>query len=51
MPSRSPTIRTVSNLQNLKYLYTALHHAREPQGMMTVIYYMWWLLENYGKDS
>lgn len=31
-------------------LYTALHHAREPQGMMTVIYYMWWLLENYGKD-
>lgn len=31
-------------------LYTALHHAREPQGMMTVIYYMWWLLENYGTD-
>lgn len=31
-------------------LYTALHHAREPQGMMTVIYYMWWLLERYGKD-
>lgn len=27
-------------------LYTALHHAREPQGMMTVLYYMWWLLEN-----
>ncbi|MFA5832503.1 MAG: M14 family zinc carboxypeptidase [Bacteroidota bacterium] len=32
-------------------LYTALHHAREPEGMMTVIYYMWWLLENYGKDA
>ncbi len=31
-------------------LYTALTHAREPQGMMTVIYYMWWLLENYGID-
>lgn len=31
-------------------LYTALHHAREPQGMMTVIYYMWWLLENYDKN-
>jgi carboxypeptidase T len=29
-------------------LYTALTHAREPEGMMTVIYYMWWLLENYG---
>jgi hypothetical protein len=32
-------------------LFTALHHAREPQGMMTVLYYMWWLLENYGTDS
>lgn len=32
-------------------LYTALHHAREPQGMMTVIYYMWWLLENYETDT
>jgi hypothetical protein len=31
-------------------LYTALHHAREPQGMMTVLYYMWWLLENYGSN-
>ncbi len=32
-------------------LYTALHHAREPEGMMTVLYYMWWLLENYGSNS
>lgn len=32
-------------------LYTALHHAREPQGMMTVIYYMWWLLENYATNA
>jgi len=32
-------------------LYTALHHAREPEGMMSVIYYMWWLLENYGANS
>ncbi len=31
-------------------LYTALHHAREPQGMMTVVYYMWWLLENYASN-
>lgn len=30
-------------------LYTALHHAREPQGMMTLMYYMWWLLENFGE--
>lgn len=31
-------------------LYTALHHAREPQGMMAVIYYMYYLLEKYGFD-
>ncbi|MCR4417417.1 MAG: M14 family zinc carboxypeptidase [Ignavibacteria bacterium] len=31
-------------------LYTALHHAREPQGMMTVLYYMYYLLEKYGID-
>lgn len=31
-------------------LYTALTHSREPQGMMTVLYYMWWLLQNYGTD-
>jgi hypothetical protein len=31
-------------------LYTALTHAREPQGMATVLYYMFYLLENYGVD-
>lgn len=31
-------------------LYTALLHAREPQGMMTVLYYMYYLLEKYGID-
>ncbi len=31
-------------------LYTALMHAREPGGMMCVIFYMQWLLENYGID-
>lgn len=31
-------------------LYTALTHAREPQGMMTVLYFMWWLLQNYGTN-
>jgi hypothetical protein len=31
-------------------LYTALHHAREPMGMMSALYYMWWLLENYQTD-
>lgn len=32
-------------------LYTALHHAREPEGMMTLIYYMWWLLQNYATNT
>lgn len=32
-------------------LFTALHHAREPQGMMTLLYYMWYLLDNYGIDQ
>jgi len=31
-------------------LYTGLHHAREPQGMTTLIYFMWYMLENYGVD-
>lgn len=31
-------------------LYTALHHAREPMSMMQLIYFMWYLLENYGTD-
>ncbi len=31
-------------------LYTALIHAREPAGMMAVIFYMQWVLENYGVD-
>ena len=31
-------------------LYTGLHHAREPNSMSQLIFYMWYLLENYGKD-
>ncbi|MDZ7360073.1 MAG: M14 family zinc carboxypeptidase [candidate division KSB1 bacterium] len=31
-------------------LYTALHHAREPQSMTTLIYFMWYMLESYGSD-
>ncbi len=31
-------------------LYTALHHAREPNGLSQMIFYLWYLLENYGKD-
>ncbi len=32
-------------------LYTALHHAREPESMMQMIYFMFYLLENYGTDA
>jgi carboxypeptidase T len=28
-------------------LYTALHHAREPNGLSQMLYFMWFLLENY----
>ncbi len=31
-------------------LYTGLHHAREPQGMMALIYFLWYVLERYGTD-
>ena len=33
-----------------RVLYDALIHAREPISMMHVIYYMWYLLENYETD-
>jgi hypothetical protein len=31
-------------------LYTGMHHAREPIGMQHLLYYMWYLLENYDSD-
>lgn len=31
-------------------LYNSLHHAREAQSISQLIYYMWYLLENYGTD-
>lgn len=31
-------------------LYTAIHHAREPMSMSQTIFFMWYLLENYGTD-
>ncbi len=31
-------------------LYTAVHHAREPGGMSQLIFYMWYILENYNSD-
>ena len=31
-------------------LYSAIHHAREPACLSQLIFYMWYLLENYGSD-
>ncbi|AGC75334.1 putative carboxypeptidase [Nonlabens dokdonensis DSW-6] len=31
-------------------LYTAIHHAREPASMQQLIFFMWYLLENYSTD-
>ncbi len=31
-------------------LYDALHHAREPNSLSQLLYYMWYLLENYTQD-
>jgi len=31
-------------------LYTALHHAREPASLSQLIFFMWYMLENYGAD-
>jgi len=32
-------------------LYTALHHAREPEGMMALVYFMWHLIEQYPENE
>lgn len=32
-------------------LYTAIHHAREPNSLSEVIFYMWYLLENYNTSN
>ena len=31
--------------------YTALHHAREPNSLSQLIFYMWYLLENYDSNE
>ncbi len=32
-------------------LFTAVHHAREPASMQQLLFYMWYLLENYATDN
>jgi len=32
-------------------LYTGIHHAREPESMMQLLFFMYYVLENYDNDS
>ncbi len=41
----------VNDTSKPEIIYTSLIHAREPQSMMTLIYYMYYLLENYGVNE
>lgn len=40
-----------ANESEPEMLYTALHHAREPESLTQLIYYMWFLLENYSTNA
>jgi carboxypeptidase T len=40
-----------ANESEPEVLYTGMHHAREPIGMQHLLYYMWYLLENYNSDQ
>ncbi len=46
----------ISNNPNInqakpQVLYTAIHHAREPESLVELVYYMWYLLENYNTNT
>jgi hypothetical protein len=45
--SDNPDVREAAEPE---MLYTALHHAREGVSMTQLIFYMWYLLENYNSD-
>jgi carboxypeptidase T len=40
----------MQNESEPEVLYTALHHAREPNSMSQMLFYMWYLLENYATN-
>lgn len=44
--SDNPTI----DEEEPEVMYTSLHHAREPAGLMTNLFFMYYLLENYDSD-
>jgi carboxypeptidase T len=46
--SNNPNVAQANKPQ---VLYTALHHAREPNSLSQMIFYLWYLLENYNTNS
>jgi carboxypeptidase T len=38
------------NQSKPQVLYTAIHHAREPESLTELVYFMWYLLENYNTN-
>lgn len=40
-----------TNESEPEVLYTAVHHAREPASLQQLVFYMWYLLENYETDQ
>jgi hypothetical protein len=42
---------SVDESTETKVLYTAIHHAREPLSMSQLIFYMWYILENYDSSE
>ncbi len=46
--SNNPSVEQPAKPQ---ILYTALHHAREPGTISSMVYYLWYLLEQYGVNT
>ncbi len=42
---------TVDESGEKEVLYTAIHHAREPNAMTATLFYMWYMLENYASSA
>jgi hypothetical protein len=42
---------TTDETNEPEVLYSSVHHAREPNAMSEVIFYMWYLLENYASNT
>lgn len=42
---------TMDETTEPEVLYTALHHAREPNSLSQMIFFLWYMLENYETDT